>query len=247
MKLGSVLSWLVLLSIIISSRTLRAESPPKSANELIARNYQARGGYKAIKAIRSLRMIGTLEDSGQKMQFRVEKMRPNFLRVTWTMNGMSGGEGYDDASWELASNGKVTRTQGTPSNATRHAAEFDDFFVDYMERKIQVRFLGMQRLDRQDLYGLQATLPDGFSKCFYFDPITFLVVATRVQAPVHARGPDRDLVAFAEDYRRVQNVLFPFSGKEEDLKSGKVMSRSQWDRIEVNAHFDPSYFLPPAQ
>ena len=75
----------------------------QSADELISKNIQAKGGMDAIKAIKTIRMAGRL-DAGGGFTGRVgqENMRPNLLRETFSLQGMTAVQAYDGSTaWRI--------------------------------------------------------------------------------------------------------------------------------------------------
>src|SRR5262249_60903103 len=75
----------------------------QTADELVAKNLQARGGLEKIKAIKSLRMAGRFEAGGFKAAVGQESKRPEMLRQTFTVQGMSQIQAYDGSSgWQIS-------------------------------------------------------------------------------------------------------------------------------------------------
>ena len=61
----------------------------QTAEELVAKNLQARGGAEKIKAIKTLRMTGKVQQGPITIQLVVDSMAPNFLRQMATIQGMT--------------------------------------------------------------------------------------------------------------------------------------------------------------
>ena len=75
----------------------------QTADELISKNIQAKGGMDAIKAIKTVRMAGRLDAAGG-FTGRVgqENMRPNLLRETFSLQGMTAVQAYDGSTaWQI--------------------------------------------------------------------------------------------------------------------------------------------------
>ena len=76
---------------------------PQTADELISKNIQAKGGTDAIKAIKTVRMAGRLDAAGG-FTGRVgqENMRPNLVRETFSLQGMTAVQAYDGSTaWQI--------------------------------------------------------------------------------------------------------------------------------------------------
>ena len=68
----------LVLGIICSSALLASQT----ADELVAKNLQAKGGLDKIKAIKTLRMIGRMQQGSFTAQVGEEAKAPNLLRET---------------------------------------------------------------------------------------------------------------------------------------------------------------------
>jgi len=76
--------------------------------------------------------------------------------------------------------------------------------------------------------------------------VTWLIVADRKVAKVHAFGADVASETRWSDYRRVKGVLFAFRNREVEIKTGRPLNEFQVHTIGVNLSLDPSMFAPPA-
>src|SRR5260370_16248646 len=84
---GIVLAVVSCLSICVYSQ---------SAEELVNKNIEAKGGIDKIKAIHSVRITGKLNGGGGFTAALVqENQRPNLVRETVSLQGMAGITAYD--------------------------------------------------------------------------------------------------------------------------------------------------------
>jgi len=75
----------------------------QTAEELVAKNIEAKGGLAKIKAISSLRTSSNLDAGGFKAVLGEESKRPNLLRTTFTIQGMTQIQAYDGSSgWQIS-------------------------------------------------------------------------------------------------------------------------------------------------
>src|SRR6202142_4065603 len=82
---------------------LAAFSFSQTADELITKNIEARGGMEKMKAIKTLRIKGKFEAGGGfSATVGQENQRPNLLRETFTLQGMTQVQAYDGSSgWQI--------------------------------------------------------------------------------------------------------------------------------------------------
>jgi hypothetical protein len=72
----------------------------------------------------------------------------------------------------------------------------------------------------------------------------------RVQTATQFRTPSFGAKVTSEsrfsDFRPIAGVLFPFSQKEVEIATGRVLNEMHWSSIEVNPPIDSTAFSPPA-
>ena len=238
-------SLIVLLAVLCCS--LFASS--QTADELISKNIQAKGGMDAIKAVKTVRMAGRL-DAGGGFTARVgqENMRPNLLRETFSLQGMTAVQAYDGSTaWQIRPFGGHKDPELMGEDDVRDLlidADFDGPLVDYKAKGNAVEFLGHDTLDGDDVLRLKVTLKNGDIVYYYLDPDTFLEIRTERQEFV--RGAVRENVADLGSYKKVGGVMYPFS-----LASGPKNDPSSWqsvtiEKMEVNVPLSSSEFAVPA-
>jgi hypothetical protein len=103
----------------------------------------------------------------------------------------------------------------------------------------------MAKIDGRDTYQLRVRMLDGFEQDEFIDARSWLVVADRKVAKVHAFGTDVPSETRWSDYRSVNGVLFPFLNVEVEIDTRRELNRFQTDRIDVNLPLDASQFMPP--
>ena len=85
----------------------------QTADELIAKNIEARGGIEKMKAIKNLRVTGKFEGAdGFTASVGQENERPDLVRETFSLQGMTAVQAYDGATgWQIQPfNGKKIRS-----------------------------------------------------------------------------------------------------------------------------------------
>jgi hypothetical protein len=221
----------------------------QTATELIAKNLEARGGIQQIKAIKSLRMTGKMQQGGFIIQLSRTAMTPNLLRDSYTIQGMSQIQAYDGSSgWKISPFEGRKDPELLGEQELREITETADFYgplVDYSTKDNRVEYLGHDTVDGDDAYRLKVTLANGDIIYYYLDPDTYLEIRTEKMEFV--RGAVHETVTNIGSYKKVAGVYFPFSmevgGAHQDPNS---FSKVTIDKIEANVPVDPSEFKMPA-
>lgn len=218
----------------------------RGADEVIDQFYGAVGGYSALKAIHTRRMVGTYEEGRFKATTDIAWSRPALRRVNVHAPGFEYSEGHDTSTWEYDHLKKhFVRDTGAAAAAGRRGAEFDESFVDYRAKGHRVELVGRTAIVGRDADELRVTLADGWVKEYYFDTKTHLILALRKAMPIHATGPAVETLSFYEDWRAVGGVQQAHRFVERSAKDARILNTLEWDRIEVNVPLTSEELGPP--
>jgi hypothetical protein len=219
----------------------------QSAEELVNKNIQAKGGIDKIKAIKSVRITGKLSGGGGfTAALGQENQRPNLVRETFSLQGMTAVTAYDGATgWQIQPFGGHKDPELMGEDDMKDLlldADFDGPLVDYKEKGNTVEFLGHDVVDGDDALRLKVTLKDGDIVYYYLDPDTYLEIRKEVQEFV--RGSVRESVTEFGSYKPVAGVMYPYSISQ-GSKANPSQQTTTVEKIEVNVPINPSDFAVP--
>jgi hypothetical protein len=220
----------------------------QTADELINKNIEAKGGMDKIQAIKTLRMTGKLVAVGGFTGLQgQENMRPNLVRETFTLQGMTAVQAYDgSAAWQIQPFGGRKDPELMGDDDMRDLlidADFDGPLVNYKGKGNTVEFLGHDIVDGDDALRLKVTLKNGDIVYYYLDPDTYLEIRKETQEFI--RGSVRESVIDLGSYKPVAGVMYPFS-----IASGPKNDPTSWqtvtmEKIEANVPLEASDFAVP--
>jgi len=235
------------LFLLISFGCMGALSHAQTADELIAKNIEARGGLERIKAIKTMRVIGKIKGfGGRVMAMGEENASPDLVRVTTTVQGMTAIQAYDGTTgWQVEPFGGKKDPELMGEDSLRDLlldADFDGPLVDYKEKGSTVEYLGHDLVDGDDALRLKVMLKNGDIIYDYLDPDTFIEIRREIQQFI--RGSVREREESFGSYKPVAGVMFPFaiatgSRNVPDAQTTAVQ------KIEVNVNIDPADFALP--
>ena len=234
--------------VVIAICCCVAFSFSQTADELIAKNIQAKGGIDRIKAIKTLRMTGKF-DGGDGFTAAVtqENERPNLVREVFALQGMKAVQAYDGTTgWQIQPFGGKKDPELMGEDDMRDLlldADFDGPLVDYKEKGSTVEYLGHDVVDGDDALRLKITLKNGDIIYDYLDPDTFIEIRKEIQQFI--RGSVRDRVVDLGSYKPVDGVMFPFSISQ-GTKSHPDAQTNTVQKMEANVTIDPADFALPA-
>ena len=240
---------LVFLSLVLA-RSLPAQAPDVlTAQEIVQRYIAARGGIESIRSVRTLILRGPPRPDGRPDRF-MARARPYYFLVGEPLPGRSYAEGFDGAAWEFyADPGLVLRTTGEPATASRHTAYFDDPLVSSLEPGWTIELVGTDRVGGRPAHHLRATYPDTFQTDVLVDAETWLIVAYRKAAPIHAFGEAVETETRVSGWRELNGALFPMRFEEHVIATGVPLSdlSGGWATADVNVPLPVDYFSPPPE
>jgi hypothetical protein len=220
----------------------------QTADELVAKNIEAKGGIAKIKAVKSLRMTGKLNGGGGfTATVGQENMRPNLIRETFSLQGMTAVSAYDGTTgWQIQPFGGHKDPELMGEDDLRDLlldADFDGAMVDYKEKGNTVEFLGHDEVDGDDALRLKVTLKDGDIIYYYLDPDTYLEIRKEVQEFI--RGAVHETVYEMGSYKPVAGVMYPFSISQ-GSRTNPAQQTTTIEKIDANVSIDPADFAVPA-
>src|ERR1700723_2805754 len=235
--------------VLIAVCCLATISFSQTADELIAKNIQARGGMEKLKGIKTLRMRGRFEGGGGfTAAVTQENQRPDLVRETFTLQGMTSVQAYDGSTgWQIQPFGgrKDPQLMGEDDLPDLLIdSDFDGPMVDYKDKGNSVEYLGHDVVDGDDALRLKVTLKSENIIYYYLDPDTFLEIRKETQEFI--RGSVKETVTDLGSYKPVAGVMYPFS-----IASGPKTDPTSWqtttvEKIEVNVPIEHSEFAVPA-
>ena len=220
----------------------------QTAEELVSKNIQAKGGLDKIKAITSLRMTAKfIGGGGFTANIGQESLRPNLVRETFSLQGMTAVTAYDGTTgWQIQPFEGHKDPQLLGEDELRGLvldADFDGPLVDYKEKGNTVEYLGHDVVDGDDALRLKVTLKNADILYYYLDPDTFLEIRRDKQEFI--RGSIHESVTEYGSYKPVAGVMYPFS-LSQGSKANPSAQTINVEKIEANVTIPESDFALPA-
>ena len=117
--------------------------PPTSS---IAKNVAARGGLEKLKAVKTMRLTGTMKVGDDTMPSVLELKRPNKSRWQFTFDGQTAVQAFDGkAGWMWMPFAGMTEPQAMSAEEKQEAeqqADIDGPLVDYKAKGSTIELVG---------------------------------------------------------------------------------------------------------
>ncbi len=219
----------------------------QTLDEVLNKYYAASGGLDNLKAVNAMKTTGKMVmGGGMEAPFTGYALRPNCLRQDVTFQGMSAIEAYDGTTaWT------VNPFMGSKDPEVMPKEESDDFvedadidgpLIDYTAKGYKVELVGKEDVEGSPAYRIKVTMKSGKPRDYYLDADSYLVIKTTQK--VTRNGQDVTVEAFSGNYKKVGNIMLPFS--LDHKMNGKPAMQMTIDTILVNPTLDRSIFVMPA-
>jgi outer membrane lipoprotein-sorting protein len=220
----------------------------QTADEIIAKNIQARGGSDKLKSVQSIKSTATMAmGPGMEAPGVLIQKRANLARLEFTVQGLTAVQAYDGKNaWQIMPfMGKKDPEQMSADEAkeVEEMADLDGPLVDYKSKGHQVELLGKEKVEGTDAYKLKATLKNGDVQTIYIDADSFLEIKEETKRTV--RGSEQVFESAIGDYKEVNGIIFPFA-MESGVKGSPQKQKLTITKIELNVPADDSIFKMPA-
>jgi hypothetical protein len=234
--------------VLVVTSCLSVFTCAQTADELVNKNIQAKGGLDKIKAAKTRMAVGKVKGArGRVAVFKQMNMRPDLVRQDLSIQGMTAVQAYDGSvGWQTQPFRGRKDPELMGEDTLRDlllAADFDGPLVDYAEKGNKIEYLGHDEVDGDDALRLKVTLKNGDILYYYLDPDTYLEIRKEIQQFV--RGSVRERVVDLGSYKPVDGVMYPFSISE-GSKNNPDAQVISLEKIEANVALRDSDFALPA-
>lgn len=219
----------------------------QTADELIEKNIQAKGGREKLQAIKTLRISGKVTmGPGMEAPMTMEMARPDKLRTEFVIQGMTGVQTYDGKEgWTLMPFMGKTDPEpisGSQLESIKEQADFDGLLVDYKAKGHQVELAGKEDLEGTPAYKLKVTKKNGDIGYYWLDAESFLEM--KASGKTNVNGQDIEGETWFGNYKEAGGVVFAHSveNKAVGMPGSMVIT---FDKIEVNPDLPDGRFGKP--
>jgi outer membrane lipoprotein-sorting protein len=221
-----------------------------TAEELAAKNIEAKGGIENLHAIDSVRFTGKLSVNGGMLQLDYVTLvkRPHLVRYEAKLQGLTQVQAFDGSqAWQINPfQGRKDPEKLSADDAKgmgEDAADVLGALVDYKEKGYRLESLGTEDVDGTEAYKLRVSRPNGDLLYVYLDPDYFLEIRAVSRRVEH--GVPNETITDYGDYEKVNGVYLPLS-QESGPKGTSDRQKVQVETAETNLPVDAGTFSFPA-
>ncbi len=239
-----MLRGLWLTAVLLGPVLIGAQSPvfaqsakTFTAEELIEKNLQARGGIEKLRAVGTMHAVGKLRfGGGIEAHNEFYAVNNKKIRFELSLQGMTAINAWDgqDAWTVQPFQGRrdPQKTSADDAKGLILGADIIGPLLDWKAKGSKVEYLGTEDIDGTDAHKIRVTFKNGDSRVVFLDPDHFLEI--RIEDHQFIRGQEQVSSSDVGEYVQVDGVYFPF-------EQGPV----QIDALVLNKPFDDALFAFP--
>lgn len=220
-----------------------------TADDLVAKNVDARGGLDKIHAIKSIKLDGKLRVGGQfELALTQYKKAPDSVRTEATLQGLTQIQAWDGKSaWQISpfeGRRDPEAMSGDDAKSLSDDAPIGGPLVDWKGQGNSLEYLGTEDIDGTQAHKLKVTLKNGDVEYVYLDPDHYLEIRTIADQVV--RDTHVETVTDYGDYEQVDGVYFPFSISSSTKEAGPFAKQQVTiEKAVANVPMDDTLFAFP--
>lgn len=228
----------------------------QTADEIIEKYIESRGGKEKLNAIQTICFEGSKEVFGISRSIKINIEQGKFYREDYDMFGEHGFSIITTTEgWKYSSINpkKMNKISDTALAAAQYKYDIEGSLVDYAAKGHKVALIGTDTINAQECFKIKFTSNIGTEILYWFDKKSFYKVqssikeTTRVYTAkdVYTNVLVEDIIQY-KNYRFVDGVLFPFIQTIEiyridnGVKLGNV--NTYYNNIQPNKPIDPRLY-----
>ena len=221
----------------------------QTADDIIAKNNDAKGGLARQKAVKSVRMTGRMiVGPGIEAPIVLEMKRPKSMRIDIAIQGMTITQAYDGTvGWMLNPLSGRTDPEPLPSEAMKaveEQADIDGPLIDYKAKGNTVELLGKEKAEGTECYKLKVTLKNGDVRTLFIDAESYLEV--KIETRTMVRGTEQLGDIIYGDWKEVGGILMAHS-VDAGQPGAQMRQKMTIDKIELDVPIDNARFTMPVK
>src|SRR5437016_10034543 len=240
----------LILAALIAPKIFAQDKSQPTADELVAKNIEAKGGATALHDLQSLRLTGKmLVQQGQiELAYLQIKERPEEVRTEASLQGMTQIQAYDGKEgWKVSpffGRKDPEHMSADDVKALIEDTEIDGALIDWKTKGSSVEYLGTEDVEGTLAHKLKVVRKNGDVSFVYLDPDHFLEIRILTERMRH--GAHEEEETDLGDYEKAGGVFVPTS-IEFGRKGAPDKQRIIIDKVEANVPVDDTIFHFPGQ
>jgi outer membrane lipoprotein-sorting protein len=241
----------VIFFFVIAAALAAVHASAQTADEIIQKNLEAKGGEEAWLAVKSAKITGTMRMGGGaagavEAPVVLEFKRPEKVRLEFTMQGMTAIQAYDgEVGWAVMPFMGKTEPEEMAEDQLKDIKEMADLegpLVNYKEKGHTVEYLGVEEVDGTPAHKLRVNQANGDVIDVFIDEEYF--IEFKQESTREVQGNEVKVATVYGDYKEVGGLLFAHS-MEMSFGGGPAQQVITLETIELDIDIADDRFSMP--
>lgn len=212
----------------------------QTADEILAKSIEARGGADKLKGLKSLRTESTTSVAGMDLTSKSVIVNKRGMRNDIEVMGQTITMAVDgDKGWMINPMQGGTDPVALPEEQMKASSAQLDLsgLANFKEAGTTAELLGKETMDGTEVYKVKTTGKDGMVITHFIDSKTFYVLKMAIKI---GQG---DIETRMSNYKVVDGIAFPHTTEVSNPEVGAITTTIK--KLEVNPTIDESIFAMP--
>ncbi len=224
-----------------------AAAKTPTVEEILARHFEARGGIRKLRSLKTLRQEGRVSAGAHRQGLVTREIkRPGRIRFEFTVQGVTSVFASDGKrGWKVSPFEGEAGPQSLPEDVVAEAteqADIDGPLLDWKKKGHRVELAGSESVGGREAHRLKVTLKSGATLTAWLDAESMNLV--RMETTRQARGRPVRITTTFGDFRKTDGIVFPHLVEVRAAGRPQVL-RIVVDKLEVNPPLADSRFEHP--
>lgn len=223
-----------------------ADSALPSVDEIVQKNTEARGGRDRIRAIQTIKLVGTAQINGNmQAAITLQTKRPDLFRLDLNIGASALVQAFDGTdAWTInpfTGGGVPQKQTASESRTARENSDMDGPLLDYKAKGSKVELLGVEDVAGNPAYHLRITTKSGMVSNVWIDQKTWH--EAKMTQTHQQNGQDLEVTILFSNFKSVNGVSMPFTHEQQ---IGRMSMKIEFASAEANVPIDDAIFQMPA-
>lgn len=217
------------------SLTVKAQT----ADEIINKHLEARGGIEKLKSLQTMILEGSMNQGGTEIQMKFYYAQNKGTKVEFSVMGQTGYNIVTPTEgWKFNPfSGNTEAEPLSPEELKDGQAQMDiqGALLDYKAKGHSVEYAGKESIQGEEFTKLKLTRSGGKIVTYYFNKIFLLA---RSVSTTTAQGSEQEVISEYSDFRKTpEGFMVAF-------KRTSGPNEITFDKVEINPKIDDNTFKP---
>ncbi|MGN6568310.1 MAG: hypothetical protein ACTHJ0_10180 [Flavipsychrobacter sp.] len=212
----------------------------QTADEIVKKHLEATGGIANWKKINTIKMVGSVNVQGQKIDMVFTTVNGKGARQDINIGGMANYSILTPtAGWQYYPVGGQTKPEAMTAEDVKDGQDELDIqgpLVDYQAKGNKVEYLGKDDVEGTECYKLKVTFKTGKEETMYLDASNYYQIRSVTKANVNGKEVEQT-INYSNYQKLPAGIMYP-------MTVGSEQGAVTFTSVEVNKPVDESIFKP---